>query len=184
MIQKGGYVKDILSKEPGTRLDAYGWVKTRRDSKGVHFVQLQDGSSAQDLQVVIEEGRIPEDKLAHITTGASLRVSGELVKSPAAGQAVELKAEEIEIYGVADPAFVHQRAPTFCFNLPGVEPAAVARGLAAADIGARDGHMYAPRLMERLGLPLETGAVRASLVHYNTPLEIDRFAGALRALAR
>src|SRR5208283_3656873 len=91
LIQKGGYVKDILSKEPGTRLDAYGWVKTRRDSKGVHFVQLQDGSSAQDLQVVIEEGRIPEDKLAHITTGASLRVSGELVKSPAAGQAVELK---------------------------------------------------------------------------------------------
>ena len=104
MIQKGGYVKDILSKEPGTRLDAFGWVKTRRDSKGVHFVQLQDGSSAQDLQVVIEEGRIPEDKMAHITTGASLRVSGELVKSPAAGQAVELKAEAIEIYGVADPA--------------------------------------------------------------------------------
>jgi len=104
LIQKGGYVKDILSKEPGTRLDAFGWVKTRRDSKGVHFVQLQDGSSAQDLQVVIEEGRIPEDKLAHITTGASLRVSGELVKSPAAGQAVELKAEAIEIYGVADPA--------------------------------------------------------------------------------
>ncbi len=104
MIQKGGYVKDILSKEPGTRLDAYGWVKTRRDSKGVHFVQLQDGSSALDLQVVIEEGRIPEDNLAHITTGASLRVSGELVKSPAAGQAVELKAETIEIYGVADPA--------------------------------------------------------------------------------
>jgi asparaginyl-tRNA synthetase len=104
LIQKGGYVKDILSKEPGTRLDAFGWVKTRRDSKGVHFVQLQDGSSAQDLQVVIEEGRIPEDKMAHITTGASLRVSGELVKSPAAGQAVELKAEAIEIYGVADPA--------------------------------------------------------------------------------
>src|SRR5258706_8544700 len=91
----------MLSKEPGTRLDAYGWVKTRRDSKGVHFVQLQDGSSAQDLQVVIEDGRISEEKLVHITT---LRVSGELVKSPAAGQAVELKAEAVEIYGSADPA--------------------------------------------------------------------------------
>jgi len=104
LIQKGGYVRDILSKEPGTRLDAYGWVKTRRDSKGVHFVQLQDGSSPYDLQVVIEQGRIPEDILAAITTGASLKVSGELVKSPAAGQAVELKAEAIEVFGGADPA--------------------------------------------------------------------------------
>jgi len=104
LILKGGYIRDILSKEPGTRLDAYGWVKTRRDSKGVHFVQLQDGSSPQDLQVVIEQGRIPDDQLVHITTGAAVRVSGELVKSPAAGQAVELKAEQIEIYGTADPA--------------------------------------------------------------------------------
>ena len=104
LIHKGGYVKDILSKEPGTRLDAFGWVKTRRDSKGVHFVQLQDGSSAQDLQVVIEAGRIPEDQLANISTGASLRVTGELVKSPASGQAVELKAEAVEVYGPADPA--------------------------------------------------------------------------------
>ena len=97
MIQKGGYVKDILSKEPGTRLDAYGWVKTRRDSKGVHFVQIQDGSSPQDLQVVIEEGRIPEEKLAQITTGAALRVSGELVKSPAAGQAVERRINHADV---------------------------------------------------------------------------------------
>jgi cysteine desulfurase family protein (TIGR01976 family) len=89
-----------------------------------------------------------------------------------------------QVYGVADPTALHRRVPTFCFNLPGVEPAVVARGLAAADIGARDGHMYAPRLMERLGLSLERGAVRASLVHYNTLGEIDRFARALRALAK
>ena len=104
MILPGGYIKDILRMQPGARLDAYGWVKTRRDSKGVHFVQLQDGSSPQDLQVVIEQGRIAEDQLVRVTTGAALRVSGELVKSPAAGQAVELKAEAIEIYGTADPA--------------------------------------------------------------------------------
>ena len=89
-----------------------------------------------------------------------------------------------QVYGVADPDALHQRVPTFCFNLPGAHPAAVARGLAAADIGARDGHMYAPRLMERLGLVLDQGAVRASLVHYNTLGEIDRFAQALRALAK
>ena len=89
-----------------------------------------------------------------------------------------------EVYGIADPVAVEHRVPTFCFNLPGVDPANVALGLAAVDIGARDGHMYAPRLMERLGLPLRTGAVRASLVHYNSLDEIDRFGAALRVLAR
>jgi selenocysteine lyase/cysteine desulfurase len=95
-----------------------------------------------------------------------------------------LGAAGAEVYGVADPAAVHRRVPTFCFNLPGVAPATVALGLVAAEIGARDGHMYAPRLMERLGLPLASGAVRASLVHYNTLDEIDRFAEALHGLAR
>jgi selenocysteine lyase/cysteine desulfurase len=89
-----------------------------------------------------------------------------------------------EVYGVVDPNAVRRRVPTFCFNLPGVAPAAVALGLAEAGIGARDGHMYAPRLMERLGLALDRGAVRASLVHYNSFAEIDRFAEGLRALAR
>jgi selenocysteine lyase/cysteine desulfurase len=73
--------------------------------------------------------------------------------------------------------------PTFSFNLPGVDPAAVVVRMAAADIGIRDGHMYAPRLMERLGLALDKGCVRASLVHYNTLGEIERFGEALRAVA-
>src|SRR5207245_2946195 len=59
MIEKGGYVRDILAKPVGTRVEAYGWVKTRRDSKGVHFLQLNDGSGFKDLQVVIEAGQIP-----------------------------------------------------------------------------------------------------------------------------
>src|SRR6266581_9162465 len=104
MIQRGGYIRDIMAKPVGTAVEAYGWVKTRRDSKGVHFLQLNDGSSFKDLQVVIEAGQIPEETLAQATTGACLRVSGELVASPGAGQAVELKAREIHVYGAADPA--------------------------------------------------------------------------------
>src|SRR5438105_4268731 len=104
MIQKGGYIRDILAKPAGTPVDAYGWVKTRRDSKGVHFLQLNDGSSFKDLQVVVEAGQIPEETLAGATTGASLRVLGELVASPGTGQAVELKAREVHVYGAADPA--------------------------------------------------------------------------------
>jgi asparaginyl-tRNA synthetase len=103
MIGPGGYIKDILQKTVGQVVTAHGWVKTRRDSKGIHFVQLNDGSCFQDLQVVIEEGTIPEDTLRHVTTGACVAITGELVASPAAGQAVELKAKEIELFGSADP---------------------------------------------------------------------------------
>lgn len=104
MIRKGEYIRDLFARPVGTAVEARGWVKTRRDSKGVHFVQLNDGSSPQDLQVVIEGGAVPHEILAGVTTGASVKVTGELVESPAAGQAVELKAREIHVYGPADPA--------------------------------------------------------------------------------
>jgi asparaginyl-tRNA synthetase len=104
MIAKGGYIKDILVSSPGRIVDAHGWVKTRRDSKGVHFVQLNDGSCFADLQVVIEAGSIPEDILKVVTTGACVRITGVLTESPAAGQAVELKATSIHVFGVADSA--------------------------------------------------------------------------------
>ena len=103
MIAKGGYIQDILHGTVGQAVTAYGWVKTRWDSKGVHFVQMNDGSGFQDLQVVIEAGSVPEEILRHVTTGACLSVVGDLVESPAAGQAVELKAKEIQIFGAADP---------------------------------------------------------------------------------
>jgi asparaginyl-tRNA synthetase len=97
------YVKDLLALAPGSRASAYGWVKTRRDSKGVSFVQLSDGSCQRDLQIVIEAGAVSEEILKRITTGACARFDGEIVASPAAGQAVELKAEAAHLYGPADP---------------------------------------------------------------------------------
>jgi selenocysteine lyase/cysteine desulfurase len=84
-----------------------------------------------------------------------------------------------EIYGVSNGDRIHQRVPTFCFNFPNKSPARVTEELANRGIGVRDGHMYSPRLMRRLGLSPETGAVRASLVHYNTLTEVQNFAGAL-----
>ncbi len=79
------------------------------------------------------------------------------------------------IYGVAEEERIGQRVPTLSFNLPTVPPARVTEELAKQNIGARDGHMYSPRLMKRLGLAPESGAVRASLVHYNTVHEVRRF---------
>ena len=83
------------------------------------------------------------------------------------------------IYGVADKKRISERVPTLCFNLPNMSPAKVTEELAKQNIGVRDGHMYSPRLMKRLGLAQENGAVRASLVHYNTVEEVRRFGSAL-----
>jgi asparaginyl-tRNA synthetase len=98
------YIRDLFELPPGTAATAYGWVKTRRDSKGISFVQLSDGSTFKDLQVIVNEGVIDSETLKQITTGACVRFEGEIVESPAAGQAVELRAEAVEIFGPADPA--------------------------------------------------------------------------------
>ena len=88
------------------------------------------------------------------------------------------------VYGVTAKDQISQRTPTLCFNLPGILPMKVTEQLANQNIGVRDGHMYSPRLMERLGLTRESGAVRASLVHYNTLEEVQKFGRALAAIAR
>lgn len=97
------YIRDLLSAQPGSRAAAYGWVKTRRDSKGVSFVQLSDGSSMRDLQVVIPENSIDDSVLKLVTTGASVCFEGEIVASPAAGQPIELRAETCTVLGPSDP---------------------------------------------------------------------------------
>ena len=95
-----------------------------------------------------------------------------------------LKDSGAQIYGINEDSRVSERVPTFCFNLPGILPQAVTEAAARADIGIRDGHMYAPRLMNRLGLPQETGVARVSLVHYNTLGEIQRLGNVLSDLRR
>ena len=86
------------------------------------------------------------------------------------------------IYGIESDARVADRVPTFCFNMPGVPPQVVTDEAERANIGIRDGHMYAPRLMKRLNLAPESGAVRVSLVHYNTVAEIHRLGNVLSDL--
>src|SRR5579871_4596748 len=98
------YVRDLFNLAPGTAASAYGWVKTRRDSKGISFVQLSDGSCFKDLQVIVNEGAVDAEVMKLLTTGACVRFDGEIVESPAAGQAVELSAKAVEVFGPADPA--------------------------------------------------------------------------------
>jgi len=89
----------------------------------------------------------------------------------------------VTVYGLQDPQTSHLRVPTVCFNLRSVSPEQVTTRLADKGIAVRDGNMYAPRLMRRLGLSPDSGAVRASLVHYNTLEEIRLFLGALQEIA-
>jgi|GEM_PF-3611 len=178
------YIRDLFASEPGAQVSAFGWVKTRRDSKDVTFVQISDGSCFHDLQVVIDRTEVPEagpngtpeprysnhidpaivnpleghneltqpaiispisshteftepaiidpissevertepaipysiltpseprlnhissDDLKLVTTGACVRFDGVVVASPSGGQAVELKASGLHIFGTADP---------------------------------------------------------------------------------
>ena len=86
------------------------------------------------------------------------------------------------VYGMTSKDEISQRTPTLCFNLPGIAPAKVTEELAKQNIAVRDGHMYSPRLMKRLGLTQESGAVRASLVHYNTLEEVKRFGNSVLSI--
>ncbi len=99
-------VKDLLSTPAlmGTEVEAKGWVRTRRGNKHVQFVQLNDGSSVNNIQVVLDMTRFTDEQLKPVTTGSSVRVTGKLVESMGKGQTSEIQADTIELYGTADPA--------------------------------------------------------------------------------
>ena len=88
----------------GTTVNVKGWVRTRRGSKQVSFIALNDGSTIQNVQVVVDIDKFGEDFLKPITTGACVSVNGTLVQSQGKGQQAEIQATEIEIYGAADSA--------------------------------------------------------------------------------
>lgn len=88
----------------GQQVNAKGWVRTRRGNKAVSFIALNDGSTIHNIQVVADLTLFQDETLAKITTGACVSVVGQLVESQGAGQHVEIQAQEIEVYGTADPA--------------------------------------------------------------------------------
>ena len=88
----------------GQRVDVKGWVRTRRGNKNVQFVALNDGTTIKNIQIVFDLSRFSDEELKPITTGASIHVQGTLVASQGKGQTVEIQAEELQIYGTADPA--------------------------------------------------------------------------------
>lgn len=97
-------IKDaLLSQEFGKEINVKGWVRNKRGSKNVAFIALNDGSTINNLQLVIDLNVIPEEKLALMHAGASVSANGSLVKSAGGQQNVELSVSEIELLGPADP---------------------------------------------------------------------------------
>ena len=96
-------VKDLLKSESGQKVTAKGWVRTKRGNKNVAFIALNDGSTINNIQIVVEKANFEDSLLAKVTTGACIRVTGNLVESVGGGQNVEIQASEIEIYGECDP---------------------------------------------------------------------------------
>jgi asparaginyl-tRNA synthetase len=93
-------IKHVLRREePGDDLHVGAWVRTRRDSKGFSFLELNDGSCLANLQVVADAGIPGYEDIARMATGASVEVRGALVASPAAGQKWELRASSIKLLG-------------------------------------------------------------------------------------
>ncbi|MGK7946103.1 MAG: asparagine--tRNA ligase [Microcystaceae cyanobacterium] len=93
----------LRSGNPDETVKIQGWVRTKRDSKGFSFLEVNDGSSLQNLQVIVDAS-VPnyDTVIKQISTGASVEVTGQLAPSLGKGQRIELKASDLELYGESE----------------------------------------------------------------------------------
>ena len=103
-------IVDLLKREDfGAMVNVKGWVRTRRGSKQVNFIALNDGSTINNVQIVVDLANFDEAMLKEITTGACLSVNGELTESVGSGQKAEIQAREIEVLGGCDNTYPLQK---------------------------------------------------------------------------
>src|SRR5574344_2132969 len=102
-IKRTVIVEALKRTDIGAEINVKGWVRTRRGNKNVNFIALNDGSTINNIQVVVDLANFDETMLRLITTGACINVNGILAESMGQGQRVEIQATEIEVFGTADP---------------------------------------------------------------------------------
>jgi cysteine desulfurase family protein (TIGR01976 family) len=171
--------EDFIPDEPPGKIEAGTFIyeNVAGLDAAITYLERLGGSLGGNLNRDSENSRRSNLVIAMNTVRAyEASLSSELLRV--------LKEANATIYGIGDEERLRQRVPTFCFNLQKRHPARVTETLAEAGIGVRDGHMYAPRLMRRLGLDPETGVVRVSLVHYNTVEEIHRLRDLILPMSR
>lgn len=97
-------IKHLLQTSPtGQEVHVKGWVRTKRESKNVAFIAINDGSTIHNIQAVVDVTQFSEETLKLVTTGSCVHITGSLIASQGQGQAVEVAATNIEVYGTADP---------------------------------------------------------------------------------
>ena len=96
---------NALSLSPGANIVVKGWVRSFRANR---FISLNDGSCLRNLQIVVDYENFPQEVIKNITIGSAIGVTGKIVESQGAGQALELIADEIEIIGKADPTEIQK----------------------------------------------------------------------------
>ena len=97
-------IKNLLNSATAVdRVRVSGWVRTRRDSKGFSFLEVNDGSCLKNLQVIVDEAVPAFGQLTAVTTGAAVEIDGALLESPGAGQKWEVRAADLRLLGAADP---------------------------------------------------------------------------------
>jgi cysteine desulfurase family protein (TIGR01976 family) len=174
--------RESINRLPTFREDFIPDVTPDKLEAGTYVYENVAGMAAavaylEDLGRECSDGRSPTRvdaiRTAMLTIAAYERSLSRTLLDEVAG------VPGVSVHGVTAPERLHERIPTVCFTVAGRAASGVAAGLAEREVGVRSGHMYSPRLMARLGVP-EAGAVRASLVHYNTAAEIGRFGDALR----
>src|SRR5262252_8417144 len=103
-------IKEALhSRAPIDSMQVHGWVRTRRDSKDFSFIELNDGSSLCNLQIIAKSTLSNYAPVQRLTTGSSIIVTGALVRSQGKGQNWELVAGKIEIVGTSDDSYPFQK---------------------------------------------------------------------------
>ena len=119
-------VKDALrSAEPRESILVRGWVRTRRDSKAFSFIELNDGSSLKNLQIIANDTLPNYADVQHLTTGSSITVRGKLTRSQGKGQAWEVIADELTVVGRADDTYPLQKkghTPEFLREISHLRP--------------------------------------------------------------
>ncbi|MBP5770553.1 MAG: asparagine--tRNA ligase [Bacteroidaceae bacterium] len=108
-MQRTKVIDALKRTDFGSDITVMGWVRSKRGSKGIFFIALNDGSTIKNIQIVGEDQNFDESVVKLITTGACLKVKGVLVESPAAGQASEIQASEIEVLGTCGADYPMQK---------------------------------------------------------------------------
>ena len=172
--------EDFIPDEPPGKLEAGTFIyeNVAGMDAAVRYLESLGKSMADDR----DEGQALDKRRGALER--AFKAIGSYEEMLSLEMIAALRDCDATIHGIANKNCLRERVPTLCFSLPNLSLSKVTEELAKREIGVRDGHMYSPRLMRRLGLSAESGAVRASLVHYNTVAEIHEFGNALAEIRK